>query len=127
MIEIGSTLGDGIVVIRHRGAVTNSEFIALAASVAEAEPHGIVLLLDWLGIEHWAFAVPEGDAVNAWRKAAKTVRRAAIIHDHRLNRQAAWLGAVLREEGVTVRSWRPEHAAAAADWLRACPQPTHRR
>jgi hypothetical protein len=28
------------------------------------------------------------------------------------------LAALLREEGVNVRSWRPQNAAAAATWLR---------
>jgi len=45
------------------------------------------------------------------------ITRGAIVHQPRLNRQAAWLAAFLREEGVQVRSWRPQSAADAAAWL----------
>jgi len=57
--------------------------------------------------------------VTAWRKAAKAITFVAIVHDHRLNRQAAWLGAVLRDRGVTVRSWHPQESPLAAAWLHA--------
>lgn len=119
MFEIDSTFGDDIVAVRHRGSVTDSEFIALAGTVADFSGRGdLRLLLDWVDIEDWTFSVPGGDALIAWRRAAKTIRRIAIVHDPRLNRPAAWLGAVLREEGVIVRSWRSQHAAQAAIWLR---------
>lgn len=120
MFEIDSTFGYGIVAVRHRGRVTDSEFTALAGTVAGFPGRGdLLLLLDWVCIEDWAFSVPGGDALIAWRRAAKAIRRIAIVHDPRLNRPAAWLGAVLREEGVVVRSWRPQHATLAATWLQA--------
>jgi hypothetical protein len=46
------------------------------------------------------------------------IARAALVHQPRLNRQAAWLAAFLRQEGVQVRSWRPQNADVAAAWLR---------
>jgi hypothetical protein len=119
MIDVDSTLKDGVVTIRFRGAVTNREFIDLAATIADSKSTGRVLMhLDWVGIDRWAFSVPTANGVNAWRRARKVIVRAAIVHQPRLNRQAAWLAAFLREEGVQVRSWRPQNAAAAAAWLR---------
>ena len=124
MIEVDPTYGDDIVAIRLCGTMTDREFAALTATVADSTPRGSIrLFLDWLGIQHWAFKAPEGNALFAWRNAAQAIACAAIVHDHRLKRQAAWLGAVLREEGVTVRSWRPRQAAAALIWLQAGPWP----
>jgi stage II sporulation SpoAA-like protein len=119
MIDVDSTLEESVVTIRFRGAVTNREFIDLAATIANYESTGrIPVYLDWVGIDRWAFSVPTAGGVTAWRRARKIIARAAIVHQPRLNRQAAWLAAFLREEGVQVRSWRPQNAAAAATWLR---------
>ena len=118
MAEIDPSFGDGIVAFRHYGTMTEREFTVLAATVSHSAPHGAVLLrLDWLGIERWAFTTPQADTLAAWRKAARTLQCVAIVHDQRLNRQAAWLGAVLRREGIIVRSWPPHRAAAATVWL----------
>jgi hypothetical protein len=119
MIDVDSTLEEGVVTIRFRGAVTNREFIGLAATIANfGSTGGVPVYLDWVGIDRWTFSVPTETGVIAWRGARKMIARAAIVHQPRLNRQAAWLAAFLREEGVNVRSWRPQNAAAAATWLR---------
>ena len=119
MIDVDSILEEGVVTVRFREAVTNRQFIDLAATIANFESTGRILVyLDWVGIDRWAFSVPTANGVTAWRGARKMIARAAIVHQPRLNRQAAWLAAFLREEGVKVRSWRPQNAAAAAAWLR---------
>jgi len=119
MIDVDSTLEEGVVTIRFRGAVTNREFIDLATTITDFGSTGrIAVYFDWVGIDRWAFSVPTAGGVTAWRRARKIIARAAIVHQPRLNRQAAWLAAFLREEGVQVRSWRPQNAAAAATWLR---------
>jgi hypothetical protein len=119
MIDVDSTLEECVVTIRFRGAVTNREFIDLAATIAGFRSTDRVLMyLDWIGIDRWEFSVPTGSGLIAWRGARNMIARAAIVHQPRLNRQAAWLAAFLREEGVEVRSWRPPNAAAAANWLR---------
>ena len=41
------------------------------------------------------------------RTAAKQMERVAIFTS-RLNRPVAWVAAILREEGVAVRSWRAQ-------------------
>ena len=120
MVEIDSTLGDGIVAIRHHGAMTNREFTELARGIARLSPQtSWLFLFDWHRIETWPFVNPDAEVMTAWCKAARAIRRTALVHDHRMNRQAAWLGAVLRERGVLVRSWRPPEAAVALRWLRA--------
>jgi hypothetical protein len=119
MIDVDTTLEGGVVTIRFRGAVTNREFIDLATTIANFGSTGRMLLyLDWVGIDRWAFSVPTAGDVDEWRRARHVIARAAIVHQPRLNRQAAWLAAFLRQEGVQVRSWRPQNAAAAAAWLR---------
>lgn len=119
MIEVDPTVEEGVVTVRFRGAVTNREFIDLAAALANLGTAEMVLVhLDWVGIDRWAFSVPTASGAAAWRRARKMIARTAIVHQPRLNRQAAWLAAFLREEGVMVRSWRPQNAAAAATWLR---------
>ena len=119
MIDVDSALEEGVVTIRFRGAVTNREFIDLATTITDFGSTGrIAVYFDWVGIDRWAFAVPTAGGVIAWRRARNVTTRAAIVHQPRLNRQAAWLAAFLREEGVQVRSWRPQNAAAAATWLR---------
>jgi hypothetical protein len=118
MIEINLSLKECHVAARFRGAVTNAEFADLAATINNlGTTYSVLIYLDWVSVDHWMFAPANANGVTAWRRAARMIARAAIIHDHRLNRQAAWLAAILRKEGVTVRSWRPQSATAAAKWL----------
>jgi hypothetical protein len=117
MIEIGP-IGEGVVKVRHSGMTTNSDFAALAATVANYEPRcGMLIYFDWLDVSRWEFSGSKVNATSSWRGAAKRIARVAIVHDHRLNPQAAWLAAVLRGEGVTVRSWCRQDAVLAGSWL----------
>jgi len=118
MIEVNSRLEDDVIIAHFRRIVTVREFIDLAATIADfGSENRIPVYLDWVGIDRWEFTVPGQNGVIAWRRARKTIKRAAIVHLPRLNRQAAWLAAVLREGCVEVRSWRPKDAAAAVIWL----------
>src|SRR5215510_2670682 len=118
MIEINLSPKESLVAARFRGAVTNTEFADLAATIADVgSPCSVLICLDWVRVDRWTFAPAQVNGVTAWRKAARMIERVAIIHDHHLNRQAAWLAAILRREGVTVRSWRPQNAGAARMWL----------
>ena len=119
MIEVDPTPEDGVVMVHFRGIVTAREFTDLAATMDNFESKNRILVyLNWVEIDHWEFTVPRSSGVAAWRRARQTLKRVAIIHRPRLNRQAAWLAAVLREGGVEVRSWLPKNAAPAAIWLR---------
>lgn len=118
MIEINLSRNEGFVSVRFRGAVTDTEFACLATTITNLGASGTALVyLDWVRLVHWKFAPAQANGVTAWRTAAGTIERVAIIHDHHLNRQAAWLAAILRREGVTVRSWQPQNARAARVWL----------
>lgn len=119
MIEVDSTREEDVVMVRFCRIVTTREFTDLAATIADFGSNDRTLVyFDWVGIDRWEFAVPRPNGVTAWRGTRKTIKRAAIVHPPRLNRQAAWLAAILRGGGVEVRSWRPRDAAAAAMWLR---------
>jgi hypothetical protein len=119
MIEVDSTLEEDVVIVRFSRIVTTREFTDLAATIADfGSKDRTLVYLDWVEIDRWEFTVPRPNGVTAWGRARKTVKRAVIVHPPRLNRQAAWLAAVLRGGGVEVRSWRPRDAAAAAIWLR---------
>ena len=118
MIEINLSLKESLVAARFRGAVTNTEFAELAATIADlGSSRGVLIYLDWVRVDRWTFAPAQVNGVTAWRMAARMIERVAIIQDHHLNRQAAWLAAILRREGVTVRSWGPQDAGAARMWL----------
>src|SRR5262249_26100627 len=110
---------DDVIIVRFRRIVTTREFTELAAIVADfGSTNRVLVYLDWVGIDRWEFTVPKSNGATMWRGARRAMKRAAIVHLPRLNRQAAWLAAILREGGVEVRSWRPADAAAAAMWLR---------
>ncbi len=120
MIEIGPTQQERFLAARFRGAVTDREFAELAARIADSgSAGGVLIYLDWRRIERWIFSAPKANHVTAWRRAGQRIECAAIVHDNSMNRQAAWLAAILRKQGVAVRSWRPQNASAAALWLRA--------
>jgi len=119
MIEVDCFPEDHLVKVRFRGTVSNREFTDLAAIIADfGSGIAVLVYLDWVGIERWEFTVASANGVPTWRRASQVIERVAVIHPPRWNRQAAWLAAILRKEGVEVRSWRPKDAMAAAIWLR---------
>lgn len=126
MIQINLSRNEGFVSVRFRGAVTDMEFADLATAIANLGASCTALIyLDWIRVVHWTFEPAQANGVTGWRTAAGIIERVAIIHDHHLNRQAAWLAAVLRREGVTVRSWQPQNARAARVWLVNCRPQLH--
>ena len=120
MIEFDSALEDKVVIVRFRRIVTAREFTDLAAMIAgfRSKKNRVLVYFDWVGIDRWEFTVPRPNDVATWCRARETIKRVAIVHLPRLNRQAAWLAAILRKGGVEVRSWQPKDAAAASSWLR---------
>ena len=79
MIEVASALEEGVFAVRFRGAVTNREFIDLAATIANFGSTGRILVyLDWVGIDRWAFSVPTAGGETAWRRARNVIARAAL-------------------------------------------------
>jgi hypothetical protein len=77
----------------------------------------IRMLFDWTGIEGWEPATREPALWPNWRAMARPIERAAIIHEHRWNRQAALLAAMLRINKAQARSWLPRNLPDALVWL----------
>ena len=119
MMNFKSRVRRSIVIMRPTGTMTHGTLIAMAGAIAEFDPSDAKLFLfDWMGIDSWDFSTPKESCVAALHIAASQMVRVAIVHGPRLNRPVAWVAAILREEGVMVRSWRAEQAAAAAAWLK---------
>ena len=119
MTSITSTVEDSIVKVRLSGTLTHGTLIAIAAAIADGDPSDAKLsLFDWLEIGSWDFSTPKEECIAALRTAAKQMVRVAIVHGRRVNRPVAWVAAILREEGVAVRSWRAQQVAAAVAWLK---------
>lgn len=110
----------GITVLRCRGVVPASELFILAGEASDSiNVAPGLLMLDWSKVEHWPYAHPAAQDLAAWQAASTRIARVAIVHDRRLNPQAAWLGAALRGQAVTVRSWPPRQIGIALEWLKA--------
>jgi hypothetical protein len=54
---------------------------------------------------------------RALAESVNGFERVAILHHRALNTQAAYLSALLRSNGVLVRSYRPSDRDRALDWL----------
>ena len=119
VIEIASLNGESIVTFLFRGRLSVSDLsvfdTALSDRHAGLEP--IRVLFDWTGIEGWEPGTRDPARWPNWRAMARPIDRAAIIHEHRWNRQAALLAAMLRINKAQARSWLPRNLPAALVWL----------
>ena len=88
-----------------------------ALSDRHAGHEHIRVLFDWTGIEAWEPETRDPTRWPNWRVMARPIERAAIIHEHRWNRQAALLAAMLRINKAQARSWLPRNLPAALVWL----------
>ncbi len=110
--------GVAIIAVRFVGTQTTEGLVGIATSIADclARDIGSRVLLDWSEVQAWtceAAVLP----VESWTAAICKIDRAAIVHHHRWNRQAAWLAAVLRYGRTDVRSWRIGDRDNAVVWL----------
>jgi hypothetical protein len=106
-------------IIPLKGHVDMADFRAIGERLAvtrRSKP--IVVLLDWSGIATWVFRPPARAELLGWLAAAEFIDRVAIVHPRTFDRQAAWLGALLRSRGCQVRSYRSDHVAPAKAWLK---------
>jgi hypothetical protein len=78
----------------------------------------IQVLFDWTGIEGWEPGTRQPALWPNWRAMAHPIKRAAVVHERRWNRQAALLAAMLRINQTQVRSWLPRYLPAALNWLK---------
>jgi hypothetical protein len=119
VIEIASVNGEYIVIVRFRGRLSVSD-LSVFETAPPIDMRGIKhirVLFDWTGIEGWEPRTREPALWPNWRAMARPIDRAAIIHEHRWNRQAALLAATLRINKAQARSWLPRNLPTALVWL----------
>lgn len=92
----------------------------LPVPLAPAAPDGAhLLLLDWsdLGTDCiWANYRMQDDV---WLSLGRAHARIAVLHHRRWNRQSAYIGALLRLAGSTVRSFSSREREQAIHWLKS--------
>lgn len=120
MIEIASPNDQSIVTVRFRGRVSASDLTVLETALLDrhAGHEHLRVFFDWTGIEGWEPGTGEPARWPNWRAMARPIKRAAIIHERRWNRQAALLAAMLRINKAQARSWLPRNLPAALVWLK---------
>jgi hypothetical protein len=121
MIEIRPSGSFSGVTVCLRGRQLTSEFLEIPTLLAYHCCHEqrLKLLFDWSQLESWRFSADTSMSVESWLDVGRSIERAAIVHHHRWNRQAAWLGAALRLAGSQAHSYRLMEFDKALNWLRA--------
>ena len=119
VMELASLNDESIVTVRFRGRLSVSDLSVFETALLDrhAGQEHIRVLFDWTGIEGWEPGTGEPARWPNWRAMAGPIDRAAIIHEHRWNRQAALLAAMLRINKAQARSWLPRNLPAALVWL----------
>lgn len=119
VIDFDLSARSDFVTIRFRGIVANDQIERAAIRVVNTLGGGppVRVFFDWSDVQQWP-CEPLSPGVHALcMRAASCVERSAIVHSHRLYRQAAWLAAMLRLKRATVRSWRAADVDAAVIWV----------
>jgi SpoIIAA-like len=119
VIEIACPNDQSIVTVRFYGRLSVSDLSVLETALSDRHSghERIRMLFDWTGIVAWQPGTRELARWPNWRALAHPIERAAIIHEHRWNRQAALLAAMLRINKAVARSWLPRNLPAALVWL----------
>jgi hypothetical protein len=119
VIEITCPNDEAIVTVRFRGRLLVSDLSVFETALSDrhAAHERIRVLFDWTGIEAWEPGAREPARWPNWRDMARPIERAAIVHEHRWNRQAALLAAMPRINKAQARSWLPRNLPAALIWL----------
>jgi hypothetical protein len=119
VIEIASLNGASIVTVRFRGRLLVSDLSVFETALSDrnAGLEHIRVLFDWTALEEWEPGTRDPARWPNWRAMARPIERAAIIHEHRWNRQAALLAAMLRINKAQARSWLPRNLPDALLWL----------
>ena len=120
MIEIVCLNDESIVTVRFGGRLSLADLRVLETALSDwqAGHEHIRVLFDWSGINEWEPGTGDPAIWPNWRDMARPTDRAAIIHEHRWNRQAALPAAMLRTNKAQARSWLPRNLSAALVWLK---------
>jgi hypothetical protein len=88
------------------------------APPVSAAPHeSRLLLLDWSGLSDDCIWADYGTRDGIWTSLGRAYARVAVLHHRRWNRQAAYIGALLRLAGAVVRSFSSRERQQAIHWL----------
>lgn len=106
-------------IITFDGESTAPEIERLAAylSARQKPEERVRALFDWSRLRTCEFHHFASRSKASWVRSGRSIERAAIVHHHIWNGQAAWLGAALRLGNAEVRSYRNEEFEKALSWL----------
>jgi hypothetical protein len=119
MIEVDRREGNSIAIIQIRGIQSTSEFLEAGDRLFGNARTPSRILFDWSELKSWPFSETKSASIAPWVNLAAQIGRAAIIHERRWNRQAAWVAAIMRLSRTQVRSWHCGERDQAIAWLRA--------
>jgi hypothetical protein len=106
-------------VMRRRRPQPKLDIMVIARELAHFQTGDAALkvLFDWSELDSWPFAAPSLTTVQSWKETVPSISRAAIVHEPKLTRHAALLGALLRVCHASVRSFLPSDYDGAIIWL----------
>jgi hypothetical protein len=101
------------------GAQRSFDIECLATELARLPTCGAPLrvLFDWSTVESWPYRAPSAAAIAGWNRTAPSIARAALVHAHKWDRQAALVSALLRVTNAEARCFRPIMHDQAVAWL----------
>ena len=118
MIEITRLEASHVLCVCLKGVQSAAEFEALGSSLPDTDAQRkLRILFDWTSLQGFDDRRSFDLSCRRWRQTAGSIARAAIVHQHRWDHYAALLAAVLRVQGVQVRSWPVRDHAQALVWL----------
>jgi hypothetical protein len=119
MIESLQRENRAFTILRRQGDQSKFDIAAFASELPRSQEgdEPLSLLFEWSQVSSWPFEAPSAVAIRDWKKSAPRISRAAVVHDHRLNRHAAILAALMRVDGSEVKSFHPPAYDSAVAWL----------
>jgi hypothetical protein len=101
------------------GAVACFDIQSIATELARIPNSGppLRVLFDWSALESWPFQAPSPVAIANWKCTAPSILRAAFLHVHKWDRQAALLSALLRLANAEAQSFQAIYRDRAISWL----------
>ncbi len=118
MIEVEQSNPD-LVIACLSGNALPGELACLGGELATIDAGLRRVLFDWSKLDDWRLGADEPRVTEDWDRLSRSIHCAAIVHHPRWNRQAAWIGALLRRHNALVRSWRTGEAGPALAWLKS--------
>src|SRR5580698_9836599 len=121
MIKVEWNEANSIVLVHIYGMQSTSGFLQTGDELfKDGCAHApYCILFDWSDLQSWPFGEVKSASIASWVNIAAQIFRAAIVHERRWNRQAAWVAALMRLNNTQVRSWSCGQRDQAIAWLNA--------